>query len=81
MKELGHDRLDLLKLDIEGAEYAVLDGLVEAGITPTVLCVDVHKVGTVAEMAAAVIRLREVGLRPVHVYRSDVTLVAASRLS
>lgn len=81
MKELGHDHLDLLKLDIEGAEYAVLDGLIEAGITPSVLCVDVHKVGTVAEMAALVARLREIDLRPVHVYRSDVTLVASSRLS
>jgi FkbM family methyltransferase len=81
MKEFGHERLDLLKLDIEGAEYAVLDSLLEARIIPTVLCVDVHRVGSVADMAALIGRLRESGLRPVHVYRSDVTLVAASHFS
>jgi FkbM family methyltransferase len=80
MDELGHDRLDLLKLDIEGAEYEVLDALIDAGIRPSVLCVDFHKVGTIDDMVAAVARLRDVGLHPVHVYRTDVTLVAASDL-
>ena len=27
MSELGHERLDVLKMDIEGAEYAVLDDM------------------------------------------------------
>jgi FkbM family methyltransferase len=40
MTELGHDRLDLLKLDIEGAEYAVLASLRVAGLTPRILCVE-----------------------------------------
>jgi FkbM family methyltransferase len=81
MAELGHDRLDLLKLDIEGAEYSVLDSLVEADIHPTVLCVDFHRTSTVAEMAAAVGRLRSLDLHPVSVYRTDVTLVAAHYLA
>ena len=40
MRELGHDRIDLLKLDIEGAEYAVLDSLIEHRIQPKILAVE-----------------------------------------
>lgn len=40
MEELGHSRLDLLKLDIEGAEYSVLDDMIRLGIRPRILCVE-----------------------------------------
>jgi FkbM family methyltransferase len=40
MSELGHSHLDLLKLDIEGAEYAVLQSMIADRIFPTVLCVE-----------------------------------------
>lgn len=40
MRELGHDQIDLLKLDIEGAEYAVLEDLVASGISVRALCVE-----------------------------------------
>jgi FkbM family methyltransferase len=40
MAERGHQHLDLLKLDIEGAEYAVLRTLVEDRIVPSVLCIE-----------------------------------------
>jgi FkbM family methyltransferase len=76
MAELGHDRVDLLKLDIEGAEYDVLDSLLETAVRPQVLCVDFHRVESVEAMAAGVRRLCASGYRPVHVYRTDVTLVA-----
>jgi FkbM family methyltransferase len=31
MKELGHDRVDVLKVDVEGSEYRMLEGLIENG--------------------------------------------------
>lgn len=40
MKELGHDYVDLLKLDIEGAEGPVIESLLSAGVRPGVLCVE-----------------------------------------
>lgn len=40
MKELNHDCLDLLKLDVEGAEGAVLDNMLAEGLRPKVLCVE-----------------------------------------
>jgi hypothetical protein len=40
--KLDHDRIDLLKIDIEGAEYEVLDALLASDIKPTQLLVEFH---------------------------------------
>ncbi len=40
MRRLGHDHIDLLKMDIEGAEGPVLRAMIAADILPTVLCVE-----------------------------------------
>ncbi len=42
MKELGHDHIDLLKLDVEGAEYSVIEDLAKTGIRPTQLLIEFH---------------------------------------
>lgn len=42
MVELGHDHIDVLKLDIEGAEYAVVPDMLECGIFPRQILVEVH---------------------------------------
>jgi FkbM family methyltransferase len=78
MSELGHDRLDLLKLDVEGAEYAVLDSLAKDGIQPKVLLIDLHPNPTLEHALSAVKRLLDRGYAAVHVHRSDVTFVHES---
>lgn len=40
MTELGHDHIDLLKIDIEGAEIEVLNQMLDDNIYPTYLCVE-----------------------------------------
>jgi FkbM family methyltransferase len=40
MEELGHERLDLLKLSVEGAEYEIVSGTLEDGIEPAVVCIE-----------------------------------------
>ena len=35
--------IDILKLDIEGSEYAVLGNIVESGLLPNVLCVELDE--------------------------------------
>jgi hypothetical protein len=42
MTRLGHDRLDVLKMDIEGAEYGVLDDVVNSKIVVPQLLVEFH---------------------------------------
>ncbi|MBA2346752.1 MAG: FkbM family methyltransferase [Solirubrobacterales bacterium] len=40
MSSLGHQNLDLLKIDIEGAEYKVIESIIEDGIDVKVICVE-----------------------------------------
>jgi len=42
MEENNHKSIDLLKLDIEGAEYGVIDTIIEDGIRVGVLCLEFH---------------------------------------
>ncbi|RWO92684.1 FkbM family methyltransferase [Mesorhizobium sp.] len=42
MRELGHSRIDLLKMDIEGAEYSVVEDLGRSEIRPKQLLVEFH---------------------------------------
>ena len=37
-----HEQIDLLKMDIEGSEYAVLDDLIKENIPVTQICVEFH---------------------------------------
>jgi len=78
MAQLGHDRIDLLKLDIEGAEYPVLEDVLGSGLRPQILCIDFHRVAGFKALSAAVQEVRARGYVPVHVYRTDVTFVATA---
>lgn len=42
MGMLGHQNIDLLKMDIEGGEYDVIRDMLESGIRPKQVCVEVH---------------------------------------
>lgn len=42
MEKLGHERIDVLKIDVEGAEYEILDSLGEVDKLPTQLLVEYH---------------------------------------
>jgi FkbM family methyltransferase len=64
--KLGHDRIDLLKMDIEGAEYEVLEGLLRSPVLPTQLLVEFHHrfvEDGLARTYAIIQRLREIGYR------------------
>jgi FkbM family methyltransferase len=42
MAGLGHDHLDVLKMDVEGAEYDVIDDIASSSIRPTQILVEFH---------------------------------------
>ena len=42
MKELNHEEIDLLKMNISGAEYDVINNLIESEIRPTQLIIEFH---------------------------------------
>ena len=65
MKELGHDRIDVLKMDIEGGEYAVIEDLLRSPIRPRQILVEFHYWDNYKEMvrrtAASVRALKDAG--------------------
>jgi len=69
MKELGHTRIDLLKMDIEGAEYDVIDDLLTDAIRVRQLCIEFHhrwpEIG-VTKTRRAIDGLRTSGYRIFH---------------
>jgi FkbM family methyltransferase len=52
MEELGHSRIDVLKMDIEGAEYEVIENILNEGIEIQQLLVEFHH------------RFRNIGIKP-----------------
>lgn len=40
MEENGHSRIDLLILDIEGAEYRVLESILEHNLDIRIICIE-----------------------------------------
>jgi FkbM family methyltransferase len=64
MRELGHSKIDVLKMDIEGSEYAVIADMLRSGIYPAQILVEFHhrfpSIG-VQETKKAVSNLRKMG--------------------
>ncbi len=66
MEKLGHERIDVLKIDVEGAEYEILDSLAEVDELPTQLLVEYHHrfpgIGK-ERTASSIAHLRTLGYR------------------
>lgn len=86
VKMLDHSHIDLLKMDIEGAEYEVLDGLIGSDIRPTQLLVEFHhrfaSIGK-EKTAATIRRLRDIGYRlyAVSINGREVSFIQESYLA
>ncbi|MFT5135907.1 MAG: FkbM family methyltransferase [Arenicella sp.] len=66
MSELKHTKIDVLKLDIEGAEYEVITDLINSNIRPKQILVEFHhrfnNVG-ISKSKTAIKQLRSIGYR------------------
>jgi FkbM family methyltransferase len=77
LAEAGLTRLDLLKLDVEGAEYTVIEDLCRGSVRPTQLLVEfeeVNRPGSLAapsRISAAVCLLQRAGYSLTHHDRSN----------
>jgi FkbM family methyltransferase len=65
MAELGDERIDLLKLDIEGAEYEVLPTIDMRALGVKVFASQLHHTGSVGEARALIAGLGKQGYEPV----------------
>lgn len=84
MRESGHKHLDLLKLDIEGAEYRVIDSIIDNGISNTVLCVEFDEIHNPMDSESRIrirksaSRLISAGYQLVHAQSADYTFLKAN---
>jgi len=70
MRQLGHTRVDVLKMDIEGAEYAVIEDLAREKVPVAQILVEFHhrlsSIG-VGKTRRAIALLREYGMEIAHI--------------
>ena len=61
VREVGDDRIDILKLDIEGAEHRTLESMVANGPLPEVVCVEFDQPQPLRRIVDRVRKLRAAG--------------------
>jgi FkbM family methyltransferase len=74
-RELGDTALDIIKMDIEGAEMVVIPDLLLSGPLPRVLCVEFDKVRPLRDVISLIQRIKRAGLLPTRSERRNVTFV------
>jgi FkbM family methyltransferase len=75
MAELGDDHIDILKLDIEGAEHRTIEALLNRGPLPTVLCVEFDQPQPLRRVVARTRALQRAGYRLAQVEQWNYTFV------
>jgi FkbM family methyltransferase len=74
-RELGDTTVDLIKMDIEGAEMVVIPDLLTSGPLPAVLCVEFDKVRPLRDVVSLIRRIKGAGLEPMRSEGRNVTFV------
>jgi FkbM family methyltransferase len=85
MANLGHDHVDILKMDIEGAEYGVLEDMLNSLLRPTQLLLEFHHRFpglSVADTVRAIGKLRQAGYGLARISSSgrEFTFILKARL-
>lgn len=77
-RDIGDPQIDLIKMDIEGAETRVIRSLLEEGPLPDVLCVEFDQPQPLGEVIAAIRALMSKGYRVAKIERWNFTFVRAA---
>jgi FkbM family methyltransferase len=67
------EQVDLLKIDIEGAEFEVIDNMLSTDIRPQVLCVEFDQPASLFKIRNYASRLKNAGYRPSKIEHWNVT--------
>jgi FkbM family methyltransferase len=79
VRELGHSHIGLIKIDIEGAEFAVIGDLIRHGIIPDIMCVEFDQPCSPFRVQRAVRDLENAGLELVSIDLWNYTFTKASK--
>jgi FkbM family methyltransferase len=75
MKKNGDSSIDLLKMDIEGFEYDIVDRFLDQRIPVRQLCVEFHPWLKPGRTWKTIAKLRKAGYRIIHKHRGDHTFL------
>ena len=84
MARMGDRKVDLVKMDIEGAEYAVIRDLLTCGVLPRILLIEFDEVHSPLDEGAGsrikdhILRIVQAGMRCIAVEGSNATFVRPS---
>lgn len=73
--KLGHSKIDLLKLDVEGAEYRIVRDMLTKNIRPRILCLELHRTRSFRDTKRLIVELISSGYNVLSVDGWDFTLV------
>lgn len=79
MRELGHDRIDLLKVDVEGAWKEIIDSMVADDIRPSIFCVEFDSPTSTLKVARTIRELKRIGLELADIDRDNYLFVQSAR--
>jgi FkbM family methyltransferase len=75
MRTLGHSRIRILKLDIEGAQFEVLENVLDEGVSVDIICAEFDQPSPVARTLRMVSVLRRAGYHVVNIEGLNFTFV------
>jgi FkbM family methyltransferase len=77
-QRLGDSHIDLIKMDVEGAEYRVIDSLLEHGPRPDVLCVEFDQPAPVRRTISTTKSLEAAGYKLLRLEAFNATLAVGT---
>jgi FkbM family methyltransferase len=78
MDDLGDNDIDVLKLDIEGAEHRVIESFIADGVRPVVLCVEFDQPVPLRSVLRSIRLLQQSGYRLLRIEFWNYTFVLAT---
>lgn len=81
MRQRGNNKVDLLKMDIEGFEYGVIDSIIQNKLDIRQICVEYHhfmKGIALLKTLRSILKLKSAGYRLIYKTRFDYTFLHVS---
>ena len=75
MEDFGHERIDLLKIDIEGSEYEVIGDVLKNDVEIGIFCIEFDQPAPLRRTTSAIRSLIDAGYAVVSIEGWNVTLV------
>jgi FkbM family methyltransferase len=75
MKELGHENIDLLKLDIEGAWRKVVQNIADEQIRVSILCIELDSPISLPRVLSVIRLLKSLGFELIHFEKDNYLFV------